>query len=273
MSRFTFQGTRGGQPEPPTLGRPEFRHQQRPSEIHNLTCTSSSSHPVAFRFRVAAPVPRQPEERDKPRFCEYHKDFGHKTNSCFRLQCLLNYLVSKGHFQEYVESSTTKGPPPPSSASQRPVIDTILAAPKMVHAWGQPNAGILVARVNYSFTSGSARPVDGLLPFSESSLRQLAQPHDNVLVLTLEVGRHFMKCILVDLGNATDLLYLLSLIWLGYKPNNKRNPRRILVGFNGTRIHSVGEIVLPLSADPVTTLVSLTVIDEPSNFNAILSHS
>ena len=130
--------------------------------------------------------------------------------------------------------------------------------------------GIFVVGVNYSFASGSARPVDGLLTFLEFSLLQLAHPHDDALVLTLEVGRHLMRRILIDLGSATDHLNLPALIRLGYKPDNLRNLGRVPIEFNGTHTHSLGEIVLPISTDLVIALVPLTVIDELSNFNAIL---
>ena len=79
-----------------------------------------------------------------------------------------------------------------------------------------------------------------------------------------------MKRILVDLGNATDLLYLPTLIRLCYKPNNLSNPGRVLVGFNSTQTHSLGEIVLLMSMGSVTDLVLLTVINEQSSFNTIL---
>ena len=82
-----------------------------------------------------------------------------------------------------------------------------------------------------------------------------------------------MKCILVDPGSAVDLLYLPALVRLGYKSDNLLNLGRILVGFNGTQTHSLGEIVLPISTGPITALVPLTVIDEPSNFNAILDRT
>ena len=47
-----------------------------------------------------------------------------------------------------------------------------------------------------------------------------------------------MKRILVDLGSVVDLLYLLC---LGYKPDNLRNPGRVLVDFNGSQTNSLGE--------------------------------
>ena len=74
----------------------------------------------------------------------------------------------------------------------------------------------------------------------------------------------------MDLNSAADLLYLPALLRLGYKPNSLRNPERILVGFNGSQTSSLGEIVLSVSAGPVTALVPLMVIDEPSSFNATL---
>ena len=138
-------------------------------------------------FEWSHPLHNNPKLRDKSRFYEYHKDVEHKTNFCFQIRCLLNYLVSKGQ----------KKSPSPPPASQRTVIDMILESPKPAHAWGQPHVGIFLAGFNYGFASGSARPIDGLLTFSESPLRQLAHPHDDALVLTLEVGRHLMKCILV----------------------------------------------------------------------------
>ena len=94
-------------------------------------------------------------------------------------------------------------------------------------------------------------------------------PHHDTMVLTLEIGRHLIKRILVDLGSAADLLYLLWLLHLGYKPDNLRNPG---IRFNGAQTHSLGEIVLPISTGPIIALVLLTTIDEPSSFTTILGH-
>ena len=79
-----------------------------------------------------------------------------------------------------------------------------------------------------------------------------------------------MKHILVDPGSATDLFYLPTLLRLSYKTDNLRNIVRVLVSFNGSHTNSLGGIVLPVSTGPFTTLVLLTVIDDPSLFNAIL---
>ena len=114
-----------------------------------------------------------------------------------------------------MESFAPRGSSSPPSAGQHPVNNTILLALKLAHAQGQSYVGIFVVGVNYSFALGSARPMDGLLTFFESLLRQLAQPYDDALVLTLKVKRDLMKRMLVDSGSATDLLYLPALVRLG----------------------------------------------------------
>ena len=126
-----------------------------------------------------------------------------------------------------------------------------------------------MARVNYKFTLSSIRPIDGLITFSKSPLRQLSMPYYDALV-TLEVGQHLMKQILVDPNSAADLLYLLALLRLSYKTDNIWNPGRVLVGFNGSKTNSLGETMLLVLAGPVTTLIPLKVIDEPLSFNAFL---
>ena len=164
-------------------------------------------------------------------------------------------------------------PAPPPLSNPHPIIDNILAAPKPTHSRGQPHSGIFVAGVTYGFGPSSSRPINGLIALPKSSKLRIAQPHNDALALTLEVGKHLMKQILVDPGSVVDLLYLPALIQLGYKADNLRNPSRVLVGFNGTETLLLGEIVLPISASPVTALVPLTVIDESSSSNAILGHT
>ena len=56
--------------------------------------------------------------------------------------------------------------------------------------------------------------------------------HCDALVLTLEVGQHLMRQILVDPSSAIDLLYLHALLRLGYKLDSLRSFGSVLVGFN-----------------------------------------
>ena len=154
--------------------------------------------------------------------------------------------------------------------SSQPVIDMILMGPTTPKARGQPRSGVFMAGVNYSFSPSSTHPIKGLITFFKAPLRQMFMPHDDALVPTLEVRKHLMKRILVYLGSAVDLLYLLTMRRLGYKPDNLRGLRRVLVGFRGSQTNSMRKIVLPVSAVLVTSLIRFTVINEMSSFNTIL---
>ena len=158
----------------------------------------------------------------------------------------------------------------PGFGSSHPVIDTILVGSLSPRSQGQPLVGVLVAGANCSFTPSNIRPIDGVITLTESHIRKLSMAHDDALVLTFEVGKHLIKHILVDPSSSTDLLYLPALLCLSYKLDNLHNPGRVSIGFNGSQTSSLGEVVLPISIGPVTALVLLTVIDEPSSFNALL---
>ena len=64
-----------------------------------------------------------------------------------------------------------------------------------------------------------------------------------------------------------------SFLRLRYKPDNLRNPGRVLVGFNGTHTTLLGDIVFPIMTGSITAPVPFTVINEPSFFNAILGRT
>ena len=51
-------------------------------------------------FEWPRPKSGDPKGRDKSRYCEYHKDVGHRSNDCYRLWRLLNFMVKRGHLQE-----------------------------------------------------------------------------------------------------------------------------------------------------------------------------
>ena len=84
-------------------------------------------------------------------------------------------------------------------------------------------SGVLMAIIHYSFAPNSVRPIDGTVTFFECPLRQLSMPHDDALVLTLEIEGHLIKRILIDHGSVADLLYLPAVIWLGYNLTSSGN--------------------------------------------------
>ncbi|RVW50053.1 hypothetical protein CK203_104099 [Vitis vinifera] len=60
---------------------------------------------------------------------------------------------------------------------------------------------------------------------------------------------------------------------MGHTLTGLENPGRILSGFNGSSTTSLGDIVLPVQAGPVTLNVQFSVVQELSPFNVILGRT
>lgn len=82
-----------------------------------------------------------------------------------------------------------------------------------------------------------------------------------------------MKMILVDPGSSVDLLQVSLVKQMGFIPSSLENPGRILFGFNGASTTSLGDIILPIQAGPVTLNVLFFVVEDLSPFNVILGHT
>lgn len=50
------------------------------------------------------PMQGDPAQRDQSRFCEYHRDIGHRTNHCRSLKYLVvEGLINTRHLKEFVK--------------------------------------------------------------------------------------------------------------------------------------------------------------------------
>ena len=60
---------------------------------------------------------------------------------------------------------------------------------------------------------------------------------------------------------------------MGHSLTGLENPGRILSGFNGSSTISLGDIVLPVQAGPVTLNVQFSMVQKLSPFNVILGRT
>ena len=59
------------------------------------------------------------------------------------------------------------------------------------------------------------------------------QPHDDALVVTLRIGRYDVKRVMIDQGNAVEIMYPDLYKGLGLKPENLTTYNSPLVSFEG----------------------------------------
>ncbi|RVX12535.1 hypothetical protein CK203_011637 [Vitis vinifera] len=84
------------------------------------------------------------------------------------------------------------------------------------------------------------------------------------------MGDFDIRRILVDPSSSVDLLQASVISHMGRNLTGLENPGQILSEFNGVTTTSLGDIVLPVQAGPVTLNVQFSVVQDLSPFNVIL---
>ena len=122
-------------------------------------------------------------------------------------------------------------------------------------------------------TDGGPRPIDGTIVFPSVDPTRILQPHRDPLILSLGMGAFDVRRILVDPGSSADLVQASVISHMGRELSSLENPGQILSGFNGVATTSLGDIVLPVQADPITLNVQFSVVQDLSPFNVILGRT
>ena len=77
-------------------------------------------------------------------------------------------------------------------------------------------------------------------------------PHYDALVLTLCINGFDVHRVLVDPGNATDLLQFPALGQMKFSLGMMNSAKWILSGFNGATTITLGDVALPMKVGLVT---------------------
>ena len=103
------------------------------------------------------------------------------------------------------------------------------------------------ARINIVSTPGSSATiqlVDGPISFPPINSTRVITPYYDALVLTLCINNFDVHMVLVDPGNAADLLHLPAFQQMKVPLDRLSFAGRVLFGFNGATTLTVGDIVL-----------------------------
>ncbi|KAG7533112.1 Ribonuclease H-like superfamily [Arabidopsis thaliana x Arabidopsis arenosa] len=226
--------------------------------------------------------------RDESLHCDIHKVTGHLTKDCSVLKKHLAELWASGDLskfkiedfvKEYHEAKDTPKDQnlkrPRQSNEEEPrsskgKINVIIGGSKLCR--DTINA-IKKHRRNVLFKANLGEEMDfqgTSISFDEEETCHLERPHDDALVITLDVANFEVSRILIDTGSSVDLIFLGTLERMGISRADIVGPPSPLVAFTSESAMSLGTIKLPVLAKNVSKIVDFVVFDKPAAYNIIL---
>ncbi|KAF4401750.1 hypothetical protein G4B88_000798 [Cannabis sativa] len=157
-----------------------------------------------------------PVKRDKGRYCAFHGEHGHATYECRQLKIEVNRLVKEGffwdclvldvalHIQRGSNKSQDQSPPP----YIKKTVNVISGGSDL--SGNLERASMAHARRVQSVRAMTLIDSDGpdvLLSFNRGEASELEHPHDDALVITLDVAHVRMKRMLVDTRSSANILF------------------------------------------------------------------
>ncbi|KAG7572361.1 Retrotransposon gag domain [Arabidopsis suecica] len=226
--------------------------------------------------------------RDESLYCDIHKVTGHLTKDCSVLKKHLAELwasgdLSKFKIEDFVKEYHEAKDNPKDQNLKRPrqsneeeprslkgKINVILGGSKLCR---DTISAIKKHRRNVLLKANLGEEIDfqgASISFDEEETRHLERPHDDALVITLDVANFEVSRILIDTGSSVDLIFLGTLERMGISRADIVGPPSPLVAFTSESAMSLGTIKLPVLAKNVSKIVDFVVFDKPAAYNIIL---
>ena len=118
------------------------------------------------------------------------------------------------------------------------------------------------------------RRTDQDMSFNEADARGVKQPHNDPLVIMLNIEGFNTKRILVDNGSFADIIYLPAFQQLKLDPKRLRPFESLLISFSRDRVYPRGIVTLTVTVGtqprPLTRQLDFLVVDCPSSYNVII---
>ena len=110
-----------------------------------------------------------------------------------------------------------------------------------------------------------------VMGFSDEEKIVTIQPHNDVLVITLRIGGYDVKRVMVDQGNAVEIMYPDLYKGLNLKAEDLTPYSSPLVSFEGKIIIPKGQVRLPVQTGSKVVEVDFIVVDAYSPYTSIVA--
>ena len=236
-----------------------------------------------------------PATRDNTKYCEFHMDYGHRTDNCIQLRSEIEYLIQRGYLRRFIspgsqdQSQTqnqnqapTQQPQPRQTTTQhQQTLGEIHVISGGFAGGGESSSArkahlrsIRSTDIGEIQTVSKVPRVDTTITFSDSDLEGCQHPHDDPLVVRAIVANTTVHRVLVDNGSSADIIFASAFDKMGIGREKLEPVSTHLRGFSGERVLPLGSIqlVLTLGEPPrqATTTTRFLIVDAPSAYNMLL---
>ena len=177
-----------------------------------------------------------PATRDNTKYCEFHRDYGHRTNNCIQLKREIEYLIQRGYLRRFVSpgnqaqnqaqnqnQAPTQQPPPwqTTTQHQQPLGEIHVISGGFAGGGESSSARKAHLRNIRSVDMGEIQAVsklprlDNTITFSDFDLEGCQHPHDNPLVVRAIVANTTVHRVLIDNGSSADIIFALAFNKMG----------------------------------------------------------
>uniref|UniRef100_A0A2N9IZQ4 RNase H type-1 domain-containing protein n=1 Tax=Fagus sylvatica TaxID=28930 RepID=A0A2N9IZQ4_FAGSY len=179
---------------------------------------------------------------------------------CVALKEQVETLIRQGKLQKYVNRPANTRPTKPPAQREQAEPNRPGPVGEIRTIIGGPASG---------GTSRASRKA-----YARQDARGTHQPHDDALVITINIAGFTTRRVMVDNGSSADILYLPVYQQMRLDKDKLRPMDTPLVGFTGDKVCPNGIVTLPITVGThpktVSKTVDFLVVNCPSAYNAII---
>ncbi|XP_026459409.1 uncharacterized protein LOC113360075 [Papaver somniferum] len=200
---------------------------------------------------LSPPRPLPPEtrdKRDKRKYCNYHKDHGHKNENCRSLQTEVRRMIDAGKLQERASEDETR------------------RKLRQLKEWYLTN--------HIDFFSGNGAEIQELgcrkIEFSEADMIGVYALRNDVIVITALIGMFRVHRILVDIGSLVSVLFSRAYSSMNLPHDLIEEDENPIIGFSGEVTKAIGKVKIHITVADKSVLGNFLLLDCRSPYNVIV---